>query len=111
MLKKTILSIICAGIILLVPYTAIAGNSDPPFEDPDGPTQGGLDDLKDLEHLAIGVGIIVIVRRNIDINDIPDIDGIIELILYLSPLGYFSYRALIHFLEAFDIREIVRDGL
>ena len=111
MLKKTILSIICAGIILLVPYSAIAGNTDDPFEDPDGPTKGGLDDFVDYVHLANGIGIITMLGFGIDEERILLIDGVLDLFYFLCSLGFFSINVIFEFLEAFDIMELQRDGL
>ena len=107
MKRKIIFGIFSAIIIILLPISTTAGPTDP-FYDPDGPYEGGLDDLSDWIHLADGIAVLGII--GINQNEIKDFDEIWVLITWLISLGYFALISIFEFIEAFDIAEIHVDG-
>jgi len=115
-IKKALLVGFCITILLLFQYpvSAIQENIpiNDPFEDPDGPLKGGLDDAKDFVHLADGVFWLTTLGISINQNDIPDIDGIFHLFFWLVSMGsVFVFYVLGEFAEAFDVLEWEIDGL
>ena len=85
MIKKTLMVVFCATILLLIPFSTLAGPeivlmNDPPFEDPDGPLEGGLDDIQDWVHVANALVFLGVMKIGISENEISDFDGIIHII-------------------------------
>ncbi|RLF57492.1 MAG: hypothetical protein DRN27_07695 [Thermoplasmata archaeon] len=116
MIGKSILVCICTTLLILMSFPTMAepeilNVNDPPFEDPDGPREGGLDDATDFIHLA--KALLVLRTMNVAINEtqISDFDNIIHLIMWsFSICGVFVFYVIFDFLEAFDIMEIEFDG-
>ncbi|PNX50672.1 MAG: hypothetical protein BV456_05860 [Thermoplasmata archaeon M8B2D] len=116
MIKKVLLVGFCITMLLLLqfPVSAIQENIpvNDPFEDPDGPLKGGLDDAKDFIHLTYGIFWLKTIGVSIDQTDISDMDGMFHLIFWLiSICGVFVFYVLFEFAEAFDILEWEIDGL
>ena len=116
MIKKALLVGFCISILLLLQFPVSALQEDTPvndpFEDPDGPLKGGLDDAKDFVHLADGIFWLTTIGVSINQTDISDMNGIFHLFFWLlSICGVFVFYVLGDFAEAFDILEWEIDGL
>lgn len=102
---------------MLIPFSTLAGPeialmNEPTYEDPDGPLEGGLDDLQDWIHLANGILLLGYYGKKLLITDVRDMDTLLTVVVWLISIsGLFGLRGLLEFAEAFDIMELKKDGL
>jgi len=83
----------------------------PNWTDPDGPLEGGLDDMADYVSLMIGIisasCLLLFLKQGMLRNSLNLLNFALGVINY----GLYTYETLIAFGEAFDIIENNNDGL
>lgn len=128
-MRKIVIVCLCAALLLALPFTSLAiqprqlvprnSPSVPiPDGDPDGPTEGGLDDPSDWNYLVLGFTFVVLTVGDIDqfinYSEQMEFDDPFMLALWMLINGMtISFDSLIAFCcfgEAFDIWDIDEDG-
>ncbi|MFE3845956.1 hypothetical protein ACFL1L_03755 [Thermoplasmatota archaeon] len=83
----------------------------PNWTDPDGPLEGGLDDMADYVSLFLGVVsagcLMLFIKQGMLRNSLNLLNFVLGIINY----GLYTYETLLAFGEAFDIIENNDDGL
>jgi hypothetical protein len=91
------------------PYPKPCWTSD----DPDGPFEGGLDDMYDWRDLFVGLiyGIILgLAIKDNEFRDLLESRNIIGMVLWIFDYGLFTLNSAIRFGDAFDIIDPDEDG-
>ena len=81
------------------------------WTDPDGPFEGGLDDMADIISLIIGVltaGFLMLFIKN---GVLKSSQNLFLFVLWIINYSLYTYETLIAFGEAFDIIDNNNDGL
>jgi len=114
MIKKTLLIGFCISILLLLqfPVSAIQENIpiNDPFEDPDGPLEGGLDDISDWNYLLDAGFFIYTIVKGLKDKTLFNSGSLRVFIGVLSAYGLFTLDTGLYLGEAFDLIEIDGDG-
>jgi hypothetical protein len=83
----------------------------PNWTDPDGPLEGGLDDMADYVSLMLGIisasCLMLFIKQGMIRNSLNLLNFVLGIINY----GLYTYETLIAFGEAFDVIENNDDGL
>ena len=83
----------------------------PNWTDPDGPLEGGLDDMADFVSLFIGFITTGCLMFFIKQGYFRNAENLLLSVLWIINYGLYTYETLIAFGEAFDIIENNEDGL
>ena len=114
MIKKALLVGFCISMLLLIQYPVSAIQEtipiNDPFEDPDGPLEGGLDDLSDWNNLLNAGFFIYAVVKALKDKALINSGSLRIFIGVLSAYGFFTIDAGACLGEAFDLIEIDGDG-
>jgi len=114
MKKKALLVGFCISILLLLQYPVLAMQENipinDPFEDPDGPLEGGLDDPSDWNYLLNAGFFIYVLLKGINDKSLFNSGTLRIFIGVLSAYGLFTFDAGASLGEALDLIEIDGDG-
>jgi hypothetical protein len=108
-MKKIIIVGLCTLFLLGLPFTSVAQSSltivKNPFNDPDGPYDGGLDDITDWENLIRGIAMLLLFTANTMgtdfITDGPS-GNLGEIVKYIFWGSILLVSAAMYLGEAFD---------
>lgn len=115
-MKKIIFVCLCTILLLTLSFTSLASKPKslvpanhkiafPPNGDPDGPYDGGLDDITDWENLVRGIAMVLLFTANTigtDFTDIGASGNYRELVSYIFWGVILLVSAAMYLGEAFD---------
>ena len=114
---------ICTTLLLAIPFPSLAVSPKPLVPeyqkialtangDPDGPTEGGLDDISDWGNLLSFIGNLLLIPSGlITLSYVISVQkGLISFLWNLLILYFFVYGVFAGFTDAFDLRDPDKDG-